>query len=149
MLLGFDSYSATPFSTTGADNGVVVSVSGVPILFKVGNVDITANSIYQIANADPLALKTGTPIITGVANLTVNGSPLAVGSGTVIVSGDADIVATLNSLKIKTGSVTVTGTSNVTPTGSPILVKTGVGSAITWSNIDPNATEVWTPIVPY
>jgi hypothetical protein len=149
MLFGFDTFAATPFSTTGPDNSVVVSLSSVPIALNIGNINITANSITQIADPDPILLKTGSPTITGFANLTVNGSPLGLGSGTVIVTGDANAIVTGNTLNIATGSVIVTGTAVVTPTGSPVLLKTGVGSAITWSNIDPDVNELWKPIVPY
>jgi|TARA_R110000803_G_scaffold190325_1_gene252844 hypothetical protein len=148
-MLGFGSFSEFPWATSGIDNSVVITVNGNDIAVGIGNVNITANSIVQIADPDPILLKSGTPVVSGEANLTVNGNALGLGSGTVVVTGDAVVSITGNTLNLTTTSVTITGDANISPTGSSIVVKTGVGSAITWSNIDPNTNSVWKEIIPY
>ena len=148
MSLGFDAISALPFATSGPDNDVTISVTANQVTISIGDPGITADSITEIPNPNPLTLGFGSLTIQGDANFGVTGSQVALAIGTVTVSADANLTASGNQVVISSGTVTVTGEANVSPTGSTFTLATGTAQAITWSEIIPGANMVWTPIDP-
>ena len=149
MLLGFDSFSATPFSTTGSDNSVIISVNPNNLVLTIGPVNISATSITQIVSPDPLVLGTGTVVIASYANFTLTGSPLTLGTATVTAFTDVAVNVTKNPLTLGNGTVIVTASANVIPDGVAMDLKTKEPGIITWNDIDPNADNVWIEIKPY
>ena len=148
MSLGFDAIAALPFATSGPDNDVTISVTANQVTISIGDPGITADSITEIPNPNPLTLGFGSLAIQGDANFGVTGSQVALAIGTVTVSADANLTASGNQVVISSGTVTVTGEANVSPTGSTFTLATGTAQAITWSEIIPGANMVWTPIDP-
>ena len=149
MLLGFESFSTTPFSTVGSDNSVLVSVNPNNLVFSVGPVNISATSITQIVSPDPLDLGTGTVTIISDVNFTTTGSPLTLQNATVTAYTDVTVDATKNALTLGNGTVIVTANADVVPSGVPMTLTTKEPGIITWNDIDPNATNVWVEIKPY
>ena len=148
MSLGFDAIAALPFATSGPDNDVTISVTANQVTISIGDPGITADSITEIPNPNPLTLGFGSLTIQGDANFGVTGSQVAIAIGTVTVSADANLTPSGNQVVISSGTVTVTGEANVSPTGSTFTLATGTALAITWSEILPGANRVWTPIDP-
>ena len=146
MLLGFASFAELPFSTSGPDNSVTVSVSGNQVVISIGNPGITADSIVEIPTPSQVVLGVGTLTISGDANLSPTGSQVTLGTGTVTVSAGATIAATGNQVVISSGSVSISGSAVVVPTKASFTLSTGTVSAITWSEIIPGATMTWTAI---
>ena len=149
MLLGFDSFAALPFSTSGPDTSVTISVTKNTLTLSIGNPGITADSIVEIPTSSQVTLGFGSLTISGDANLSPTKSQVTLGIGNVTVSAGATIAASGNQVVISSGTVTITADANVTPTGSTFALSSGVASAITWSEIGPGVTMVWTPIDPY
>ena len=148
MSLGFDAIAALPFATSGPDNDVTISVTANQVTISIGDPGITADSITEIPNPNPLTLGFGSLTIQGDANFGVTGSQVAIAIGTVTVSADDNLTPSGNQVVIYSGTVTVTGEANVSPTGSTFTLATGTAQAITWSEIIPGANMVWTPIDP-
>ena len=148
MSLGFDAIAALPFATSGPDNDVTISVTANQVTISIGDPGITADSITEIPNPNPLTLGFGSLTIQGDATFGVTGSQVAIAIGTVTVSADANLTPSGNQVVISSGTVTVTGEANVSPTGSTFTLATGTAQAITWSEIIPGANMVWTPIDP-
>ena len=148
MSLGFDAISALPFATSGPDSDVTFAVTGNQVTISIGDPGITADSITEIPDPNPLTLGFGSLAIQGDANFGVTGSQVALAIGTVTVSADANLTASGNQVVISSGTVTVSGQANVSPTGSTFTLATGTAQAITWSEIIPGANMVWTPIDP-
>ena len=146
MLLGFASFAELPFSTSGLDNSVTVSVSGNQVVISIGNPGITADSIVEIPTSSQVTLGFGSLTISGDANLSPTGSQVTLGTGTVTVSAGATIVSTGNQVVISSGTVSITASANVDPTKASFTLSTGTVSAITWSEIIPGATMTWTAI---
>ena len=146
MSLGFDAIAALPFATSGPDNDVTISVTANQVTISIGDPGITADSITEIPNPNPLTLGFGSLTIQGDANFGVTGSQVAIAIGTVTVSADANLTPSGNQVVISSGTVTVSGQANVSPTGSTFTLATGTAQAITWSEIIPGVTMVWTPI---
>ena len=149
MNLGFDAISQFPISQVGADNVVTIAVTGNNLVANIGNPNITADSVTQNLNGNPLTLGIGTVTIVGNANLEAPKTPLVLGTGTVTVSGNADLEASGNNLIIRSGSVTITGTASIEAPATAMTLGTGEVGIITWNEIIPGATMVWTPIKPY
>ena len=148
MLLGFGAFAEYPISSAGPENNVTINVTKNQLSISIGNPGITADSITEIPNPNPLTLGFGSLTLTGDSNLTAVKNELVLGTGTVTVSAGATITAVKNSLVISSGTVTLTADANVDPTGSTLTLATGTAQAITWSEIIPGASMVWTPIDP-
>ena len=146
MLLGFDSFAALPFSTSGPDTSVTISVTKNALTLSIGNPGITADSIVEIPTSSQVTLGLGSLTISGDANLSPTGSQVTLGIGNVTVSAGATIAASGNQVVISSGTVTITGSANVDPTKASLALSTGTVSAITWSEIIPGATMTWTAI---
>ena len=149
MNLGFDAISQFPISQVGADNVVTIAVTGNNLVANIGNPNITADSVTQNLNGNPLTLAIGTVTIVGTANLEAPKTPLTLGTGNVTVSADANVTASGNNLIITSGSVTITGTASIEAPATAMTLSTGEVGVITWNEIIPGATMVWTPIKPY
>ena len=149
MNLGFDAISQFPISQVGADNVVTIAVTGNNLVANIGNPNITADSVTEIAIGSPLTLGTGTVTIVGTANLEAPKTPLTLGTGNVTVSADANLEVSGNNLIIRTGSVTITGSASIEAPATAMTLGTGEVGIITWNEIIPGATMVWTPIKPY
>ena len=93
MNLGFDAISQFPISQVGADNVVTITVTGNNLIANIGNPNIAADAITEIATGSPLTLGTGTVTIVGTANLVAPKTPLILGTGDVTVSADANVTA--------------------------------------------------------
>jgi hypothetical protein len=50
MNLGFDAISQLPISQVGADNTVTITVTGNNLVASIGNPNIAADAITEIAN---------------------------------------------------------------------------------------------------
>ena len=50
MNLGFDAISQFPISQVGADNTVTITVTGNNLIASIGNPNITADAVTEIAN---------------------------------------------------------------------------------------------------
>ena len=148
MLLGFASFAELPFSTSGPDNSVTISVTKNALSISIGDPGITADSIVEIPTPSQVVLGLGTLTISGDANLSPSGSQVTLGTGTVTVSAGATIATSGNQVVISSGTVTITADSNHEVTGNALTLATGTVSAITWSAIVPGATMTWTPIDP-
>ena len=146
MLLGFASFAELPFSTSGADTGVTISVTKNTLTLSIGNPGITADSIVEIPTSSQVTLGFGSLTISGDANLSPTKSQVTLGIGNVTVSAGATIAASGNQVVISSGTVTITGSANVDPTKASLALSTGTVSAITWSEIIPGATMTWTAI---
>ena len=146
MLLGFASFAELPFSTSGADTGVTVSVTKNTLTLSIGNPGITADSIVEIPTSSQVTLGFGSLTISGDANLSPTKSQVTLGIGNVTVSAGATIAASGNQVVISSGTVTITASANVDPTKASFTLSTGTVSAITWSEIIPGATMTWTAI---
>ena len=149
MNLGFDAISQLPISQVGADNTVTIIATGNNLVANIGNPNITADSVTQNLNGNPLTLGIGTVTIVGNANLEAPKTPLVLGTGTVTVSANANVTASGNNLIISSGSVSITGTASITAPATALTMRTGEVGVITWNEIIPGATMVWTPIDPY
>ena len=149
MNLGFDAISQFPISQVGADNSVTIIATGNNLIANIGNPNITADSVTEIAIGSPLTLGTGTVTIVGTANLEAPKTPLTLGTGTVTVSANANITASGNNLIISSGSVSIVGTASIEAPATALTLGTGEVGIITWNEIIPGATMVWTPIKPY
>ena len=149
MNLGFDAISQFPISQVGADNVVTITVTGNNLIANVGNPNITADSVTEVATGSPLTLGIGTVTIVGTANLEAPKTPLTLGTGNVTVSGAANVTASGNNLIIRSGSVTIVGTASIEAPATAMTLRTGEPGVITWNEIVPGATMVWTPIKPY
>ena len=149
MNLGFDAISQFPISQVGADNVVTIAVTGNNLVANIGNPNITADSVTQNLNGNPLTLGIGTVTIVGTANLEAPKTPLTLGTGTVTVSANANVTASGNNLIISSGSVSIVGTASIEAPATAMTLSTGEVGVITWNEIIPGATMVWTPIKPY
>ena len=149
MNLGFDAISQLPISQVGADNTVTIIATGNNLVANIGNPNITADSVTQNLNGNPLTLGIGTVTIVGTANLEAPKTPLTLGTGNVTVSANADVEASGNNLIIRSGSVTIVGDANIEAPATALTLGTGEVGIITWNEIIPGATMVWTPIKPY
>ena len=149
MNLGFDAISQFPISQVGADNVVTIAVTGNNLVANIGNPNITADSVTQNLNGNPLTLGIGTVTIVGTANLEAPKTPLTLGTGNVTVSADANVAASGNNLIIRSGSVSIVGTASIAAPATAMTLGTGEVGVITWNEIIPGATMVWTPIKPY
>ena len=149
MNLGFDAISQFPISQVGADNVVTIAVTGNNLVANIGNPNITADSVTQNLNGNPLTLGIGTVTIVGTANLEAPKTPLTLGTGNVTVSADANVAASGNNLIIRSGSVSIVGTASIEAPATAMTLGTGEVGVITWNEIIPGATMVWTPIKPY
>ena len=149
MNLGFDAISQFPISQVGADNVVTISVTGNNLIANIGNPNITADSVTEIAIGSPLTLGTGTVTIVGTANLEASKNPLVLGTGNVTVSADANVTSSGNNFIISSGSVSIVGTASIEAPANALTLRTGEVGIITWNEIIPGATMVWTPIKPY
>ena len=76
MNLGFDAISQFPISQVGADNVVTITVTGNNLIANVGNPNIAADAVTEIAIGSPLTLGIGTVTIVGTANLEASKNPL-------------------------------------------------------------------------
>ena len=149
MNLGFDAISQFPISQVGADNTVTIIATGNNLVANIGNPNITADSVTQNLNGNPLTLGIGTVTIVGTANLEAPKTPLTLGTGTVTVSANANVAASGNNLIIRSGSVSIVGTASIEAPATAMTLGTGEVGVITWNEIIPGATMVWTPIKPY
>ena len=149
MNLGFDAISQFPISQVGADNSVTIIATGNNLIANIGNPNITADSVTEIAIGSPLTLGTGTVTIVGTANLEAPKTPLTLGTGNVTVSADANLEVSGNNLIIRSGSVSIVGTASIEAPATAMTLRTGDVGIITWNEIIPGATMVWTPIKPY
>jgi len=159
MLLGQDSFSAQPFSTSPFLGNVVINVVGAPLTLSIGPVGIATTVINVVTASDPLELKTaqhGTFTVqgTGIVPATNLKTPLTLGTmdASSAASGSAIINPTnlQNQLTLRTASgIVVSGNAVVTVTGVPLTLKVNETGIITWNEIIPGATMVWTPIKPY
>jgi len=149
-MLGFSSFAELPFATSSeSDGAVTISVTGNALQISIGNVNITADSIVEIANPNRLTLGAGTVTIIADANLSVTGNATTLNVGTAIAFTDITIPVTGNALTLATGSVTVTGTALINPVGSQLVVDSKQPGIITWNEIVPGVTMTWTEIKPY
>ena len=149
-MLGFSSFAELPFATSSeSDGAVTISVTGNALQISIGNVNITADSIVEIANPNRLTLGAGTVTIIADANLSVTGNATTLSVGTAIAFADLIIPVTGNALTLSTGSVTVTGTALINPVGSQLVVDSKQPGIITWNEIVPGVTMTWTEIKPY
>ena len=146
MLLGFASFAELPFSTSGPDNSVTISVTKNALSISIGDPGITADSIVEDPTGSQVTLGFGTLTISGDANLSTTGSQVTLGTGTVTVSAGATIAASGNQVVISSGTVSISGGAVVDPTKASFTLSTGTVSAITWSEIIPGATMTWTAI---
>ena len=149
MNLGFDAISQFPISQVAADNVVTITVTGNNLIANIGNPNIAADAVTEIAVGSPLTLGTGTVTIVGTANLEAPKTPLVLGTGNVTVSADANVTASGNNLIISSGSVTIVGTASISAPANALTLSTGEVGVITWNEIIPGATMVCTPIKPY
>ena len=149
-MLGFSSFAELPFATSSeSDGAVTISVTGNALQISIGNVNITADSIVEIANPNRLTLGAGTVTIIADANLSVTGNATTLSIGTAVAFTDIIIPVTGNALTLATGSVTVTGTALINPVGSQLVAGSGNPGIITWNDIVPGVTMTWTEIEPY
>ena len=151
MLLGFDAFAALPFSASGNEGNVTVTVTKNQLVLTIGPVGQAVSSVSQTSGADPLVLGTGTVALTGTAEVDSGlKNPLVLATGSVTVSGNAVVDSGLgNQLIIRSGTVTISGNANVTPDKVPLVLTTKESGVITWNEIIPGASMVWTPIDPY
>ena len=149
MNLGFDAISQLAISQVGADNVVSIAVTGNNLVASIGNPNISADAVTEVATGTPLTLGIGTVTIVGTANLEAPKTPLTLGTGTVTVSANANVTASGNNLIISSGSVSIVGTASITAPATAMTLRTGEPGIITWNEIVPGATMVWTPIKPY
>ncbi len=151
MLLGIDTFAAQPFSATGNEGNVTLTISKNQLTLTIGPVGQSTTSIHQTSGADTLILGTGAVIISGNA-LIDSGlkNPLVLGTGDVTVSGNAVVDSGLaNALTIRSGSVTISGTVNIEGLKVPLTLGTKESGVITWNEIIPGVSMIWTPIEPY
>jgi|TARA_E500000305_G_C3823452_1_gene143908 hypothetical protein len=146
MLLGFASFAELPFSTSGPDNSVTISVTKNQLTISIGNPGISADSVIEDPTGSQVVLGLGTLTISGDANLSPTGSQVTLGTGTVTVSAGATVAVSGNQVVISSGTVSITASANVDPTKASLTLSTGIVSAITWSEIIPGATMTWTAI---
>ena len=151
MLLGFDAFAALPFSASGNEGNVTVTVTKNQLVLTIGPVGQAVSSVSQTSGADALVLGTGTVTLTGNANIDSGlKNPLVLATGTVTVSASAVVDSGLgNQLIIRSGTVSISGNANVTPDKVPLVLTTKESGVITWNEIIPGASMVWTPIDPY
>ena len=151
MLLGIDAFAAQPFSATGNEGNVTLSISKNQLTLTIGPVGQEATSIIEQSGADRIYLGTGTVTLKTTVDVDSGlKNPLVLGIGDVTVSGNAVVDSGLgNALTIRSGTVTITGNANVEPDGVPLTLATKESGVITWNEIIPGATMTWTPIVPY
>ena len=159
MLLGQDSFSAQPFSTSPFLGNANISIVGAPLTLSFGPVGIKTTVINVVTASDPLELKTAqfgtfTVVGTGIVPATNLKTPLTLGTmdASLAAGGSAVINPTnlQNQLTLRTTSgITVTGNALVNVTGVPLTLRTRESGVITWNEIIPGATMVWTPIKPY
>ena len=149
MNLGFDAISHLAISQVGADNEVSIAVTGNNLVASIGNPNIAADAVTEIATGNPFTLGIGTVTIVGTANLEAPKTPLTLGTGNVTVSADANLEASGNNLIISSGSVSIVGTASISAPATAMTLSTGEVGVITWNEIIPGATMVWTPIKPY
>ena len=151
MLLGIDAFAAQPFSATGNEGNVTLSISKNQLTLTIGPVGQEVTSVIEQSGADRLYLGAGAVTLSSTADINTGlKNPLVLGVGDVTVSGNAVVDSGLkNELIIRTGSVTITGNANVEPDAVPLTLATKESGVITWNEIIPGATMTWTPIVPY
>ena len=149
-MLGFSSFAELPFATSSeSDGAVTISVTGNALQISIGDLNITADSIVEIANPNRLTLGAGTVTITADANLSVTGNATTLSIGTAIATADLILPVTGNALTLSAGTVTVTGTALISPVGSQLVVGSGEAGIITWNDIVPGVNMTWTEIEPY
>ena len=151
MLLGFGSFAELPFSASGNDGNVTITISKNQLTLTIGPVGQATTSIHQTSGADTLVLGTGTVIISGNA-LIDSGlkNPLVLGTGDVTVSGNAVVDSGLgNALTIRSGTVTISGNANVEDLKVPLTLGTKESGVITWNEVIPDVSMTWIPIEPY
>jgi len=156
MLLGQDSFSAQPFSTSPFLGNVAINITGVPLQLTIGPVGIDTTVANVVSGADALTLRTaqvGTFTVSGNANITDNlKNPLTLGTGTVgiVIAANPTTTGTNLTLKLDNGSnIIVKGNAVVDVNGIPMTLTTKTSGVITWNEILPGANMIWTPIEPY
>jgi len=151
MLLGFGSFAELPFSASGNEGNVTITISKNQLTLTIGPVGQSTTSIHQTSGADTLVLGTGTVVISGNA-LIDSGlkNPLVLGTGDVTVSGNAVVDSGLgNALTIRSGTVTISGNANVEDLKVPLTLGTKESGVITWNEVIPGVSMIWVPIEPY
>jgi hypothetical protein len=148
MLLGFDAFAAQPFAASGNENNVTLAVTGNQLTVSIGDPGITADSVTEIPDPNPLTLGTGTVSFAIDVDFTVTGSAITLATGTVIATGGADVSVSGNNVVISSGTVTITADANVEPSGIDLTAATGTAQAITWSEIVPGVSMTWVEIDP-
>ena len=150
MLLGIAAFAAQPFSATGNEGSVTLSISKNQLTLTIGPVGQEVTSVIEQSGADRLYLGAGTVTLSSTVDVDSGlKNPLVLGTGTVTVSGNAVVDSGLkNELIIRTGTVTITGTANVEPDGVPLTLATKESGVITWNEIIPGVSMVWKPIDP-
>ena len=151
MLLGFGSFAELPFSASGNEGNVTITISKNQLTLTIGPVGQEVTSVIEQSGADRLYLGTGSVIISGNA-LVDSGlkNPLVLGTGDVTVSGNAVVDSGLgNALTIRSGTVTISGNANVEDLKVPLTLGTKESGVITWNEVIPNVAMTWIPIEPY
>ena len=148
MLLGFDAFAAQPFSASGNEGNVTLSVTGNQLTINVGNPGIVADSVTELVDGFDVTLGTGTVGFQIDVDFTVTGSGITLATGTVIATAGADVTVSGNNVVISSGTVTVTADANTAPDGIDLSLATGTAQAITWSEIVPGVSMTWTEIDP-
>ena len=151
MLLGIDTFAAQPFSATGNEGNVTLTISKNQLTLTIGPVGQSATSVIEQAGPDALVLGTGEVTLSSTVNIDSGlKNPLVLGIGDVTVSGNAVVDSGLgNQLIIRTGTVTITGNANVTADKVPLTLTTKESGVITWNEVLPNVSMTWIPIEPY
>jgi hypothetical protein len=151
MLLGIDTFAAQPFSATGNEGNVTLTISKNQLTLTIGPVGQEVTSVIEQSGADRLYLGIGTVTLATTVNINSGlKNPLVLGTGDVTVSGNAVVDSGLaNALTIRSGTVTITGNANVEPDGVPLTLATKESGVITWNEIIPGVSMIWTPIEPY
>ena len=151
MLLGIDTFAAQPFSATGNEGNVTLTISKNQLTLTIGPVGQSTTSIHQTTGADTLILGTGSVTLSTTVDVDSGlKNPLVLGTGTVTVSGNAVVDSGLgNQLIIRTGTVTITGNANVTADKVPLTLTTKESGVITWNEVIPGVAMTWIPIEPY
>ena len=154
MLFGFDTFAAQPWAA-------IDNIAGDAVLLPAGNnlslasagVGIAANTINEVAGADPLTLKSSdTYVVSTTSILNISANPLTLALGNYVVSGTAEVTALKNALTCTTGAVTIQASVGIDPTPINFTLQSNEGGTtdvITWNDIIPGATNMWTDIVPY
>ena len=137
MLFGFAAFAERPFSTVADDGNVTITAAKNELTITIGSPGITADSLIETLNPNPLTLGTGTVTITAGATVAGVKNELVLGTGTVTISADADVTAVKNELVISSGTVTITADALVSPTGSDLTL--APGATMTWTPIDTSA----------